>query len=125
MKHKFKAWNVIEKRLFDVFGFDENHVYGWIRTKEEEKLNAVPPARGECILLPYTGIDDKNGKEAYLFNKIRVFARDRKYQDQEIVFKDGMFCGYNEQKPCRFTSLGVIKRTYDFEIVGWAMESEK
>lgn len=57
---KFKAWHKEKKVLFDVFGFDVNHVYPY----ENEEID-IPPSRDEVKLMQDTNLTDENGKRIY------------------------------------------------------------
>lgn len=76
---KFRAWDIDRKLMFDVFGFDVNHIHGWLRT-DEEKINcAIPPHRRDCELMQFTGLRDcktgvfPEGQEIYEGDIVKVF----------------------------------------------------
>ncbi len=57
---KFRAWHKEKKILFDVFGFDVNHVYPY----ENQGID-IPPSRDEVELIQYIGLTDRNGEDIY------------------------------------------------------------
>jgi hypothetical protein len=82
MKIKLKAWYVAGKHWFTDFSLsnDGETVY--------ETGDRYSVADGEVILVQYTGLKDKNGKEVYE-GDIIDYGHSRY---KEVIFNKGTFC---------------------------------
>lgn len=57
---KYRAWHKEEERMFDVFGFDVNHIYPYTT---DEIIS--PPDWDDVEIMQYIGIDDIDNKPIY------------------------------------------------------------
>ena len=128
MGNRFKAWDKKMKRMVDPY-LSEGFIMGInfkgevIAYEEDSNDPELFVYSDRFELLENSRMADIHEQDAFREDVIRVFERDRRYQIQKVVFKDGMFCGYSEKKACPYTSLDSIKRNHGFEILGSALES--
>jgi uncharacterized phage protein (TIGR01671 family) len=118
----FKAFDKEQKRFFDVYGFDEDHVY---ENTLDDYTRSIHP-RGVCDLMQYTGLKDKNGEKIFADIHIVKFKFMRELRASiELI---GIF-HYNEDSlryeievfdNRTYTVLNYPDngRMYDFEIIG-------
>jgi len=136
---KFRAWNLADKKwnkVSDVFGMNDyfgNLGNGIIRFK-----------RGDVVLMQYTGLKDKNGREIYEGDIIRVLERDwcskpendDRTIDQymldissiaEVVFDDGSFKLVSRIEGCNYHSeyAGYTSKRDIFEVIGNIYENKE
>jgi len=125
---KFRAWATENKKMFHDVYFDDLEV--WIQDKEGE-----PAIIGDilkksmlqhCILMQYTGLKDKNGKEVYEGDIVEVELLHYPESNKEklvgkyistIIFQDGCFVfydGYEYRVPCQpCFKTKIIGNTYE------------
>jgi len=87
---KFRAWTTAEKKMFEPVYFDNLEVHWW--SEEDGQLDIIGDVREDsilyqAILMEFTGLHDKNGKEIYE-GDILLFGDDSK---SEVFFDEGSF----------------------------------
>jgi uncharacterized phage protein (TIGR01671 family) len=100
---KFRAWDTSEKKMHTeislLFANDLNEVF--------EGLSECG-----CIVMQYTGLKDKNGKEIYEGDRLKCLDNDENEYLTTVSFEGGAF------------SIEVNGADYDYTAIGWALESD-
>ncbi len=103
---KFRVWDKEKERLLlvDIEGMDS----GSMNVKDWDDV-IYPFDEDDCILMQYTGLKDKNGKEIYEGDIITIYEGEIM---AEVKFKNGAFCYFYDNEH-DFTDFGN-----DAEIIG-------
>ena len=136
---KFRAWDKEGKRMLSIseIDFHQKHIWGVWRESDIRQGN-YKLLFDECILMQFTGLKDKNGKEIYegdivKYKHITGFNAEEDYEQgaddmgseseyiKAIEFKNGEFyprpAGY-------FPDDGYYAwRNWDFEVIGNVYEN--
>ena len=91
---KFRAWDKENKEMLEIedLHWDECTREFLIRTTMYSDYFTPE----EMMLMQYTGLHDKNGKEIYEGDIIKVKMYDGKYENYKIVFRNAEFEAINE-----------------------------
>lgn len=118
--YKFRAWNgnimyvpdaLLQRDLrdFESFpavvlerGFDEDDIHE------------------DHILMQYTGLKDKNGKEIYEGDIIREASEERHWGNIEVIYHDAQYI----PRSCQWSLAGFV-RNYDIEVIGNIYENKE
>ena len=114
---KFRVWDTENKEMLRVQELDfEDTFYGGRLSIRTEQYNDYFDIE-DMILMQYTGLHDKNGKEIYEGDIVKSFFVDTDEAGNEIykyyiieVKYDEVLCEYNIDK---FMNLEVIGNIYD------------
>lgn len=120
---KFKAWDKTDKKIEDVFMIDFQF--------EEAELRYTTRPFEDIVLLEYTGILDKNGKEIYENDLIKSNKSGKIYKVvwnvSSLAFEIHNIKNQHESMlfiNCLFNSYKVIGNVFEnYEVIGNVFES--
>jgi len=123
---KFRAWDKNNKKMYCVKKLHCNFInddYGMHQLKNDEFVSV-----NDVELMQYTGLKDKNGKEIYEGDIVKLdtseFKSD-KYKhkfNSKVEYKYGMFCiSENDKKPV----YNIYDVRYHIEIIGNIYEDKE
>lgn len=106
---KFRAWDKVNEKFQEI----ESIVFGKNDLPTNINNRYQIQNEGQIVLMQFTGLYDKNGKEIYELDRVV-------YQDEkgEIKWRDFRWHFYNENGYC-----GDIMRGEDFEVIGNVWEN--
>lgn len=126
---KFRAWHKPTQRMFPVHGFDSDSV--WEDSFDGPGTSeTLPASRNDCVLLQYTGMKDKNDKEIWEYDVVRVATV---YHGKESNQKFNAVIVYNDYCGCFQISYNAFgggfasdfAHLYRLEVIGTLPENPK
>lgn len=102
---KFRAWNEVLEEMLNWNDFLDTNM----------KNTFIAPESTGLILMQYTGLDDKNGKEIYEGDIVEI-TREGIYEKGIIIFKNG--CFFIKSKETLLALYNCELNNYKVKVIG-------
>lgn len=120
---KFRAWDTTENEFVNIksFGFLEDGEVWYVQAIDEHEQEIDPPyftGEDELVIMQYTGLKDKNGKEIYEGDIVKQtgdgFLNNTCH---EVYFR---FCGFR----MNIRPIEDVDEIYELEVIGNVFEDK-
>ncbi len=116
---KFRVWNYQDKEMFGVDILNFNHPQGDnIATSYSKKGSHNSFYGKNSVLMQFTGLKDKNGKEIYEGDILKCESVNESDFISKVEFKEGAFIVYDEEHLAMDVFYCSAGQDFDSEVIG-------